>query len=342
LTPGDEIAAQTIATSTGSVNLLLASGTSVDLAGPAELHLVSPMHVSLQRGQAGFDCPHGAIGFTVEMPGGSRVVDLGTRFEVDVTGPRAASVLVLEGMVELQLPGGGRFTLATGHEASLVGGVVERVITHHVQPVVQLAAEADTYVRLGMPAENHHADQELVIKNAGSAATTRKGYLRFDTGDSHHFVRDAELKLQVRHNDSGDGDPAPNALHFAVYGLLETGDAPPPDVDAMTWLTAPASDPAGNGLDPAQTVLLGTLAVPAVDPRAEPIVVSLTSPALARFIRGDRDGAVTFILTRVEQDGRWNSSFHSRESAAGLAPTLTLHNTALSSELSTPDKEISR
>lgn len=341
LMPGDEIVAQTIRTSTGTVNLLLRSGASVNLNGPAEMQLISPMHVSVQRGQASFDCPHTATGFTVDMPDGSRVVDLGTRFDIDITGPRSTSVWVLEGAVEVQLPSGVRRRLVAGHEASLVGGMIEHVTAHQIDPVVTLEPTADTYVRLGEPETNFNNARDLVIKNAGSSATTRKGYLQFDIGAAHRFVHEAELKLQVRHNDSGGGDPTPNALQFTVFGLLDRDDAAP-DFATLTWLNAPASVADSNALDPSRVVPLGSLNVPAHNASAEPVVVRLASRPLAQFIHNDRDGRITLIITRVDEDGGWNSSFHARESTTGLAPTLTLFNTPANSDLPSIDKEISR
>lgn len=97
LVSGQELVPQMIHTTTGETNFLLSSLTSVTLTGPVQMRLDSPMHVTMRRGIATFRCPPGAIGFTVELPDGSSVVDLGTEFCVDANADGSTEVWVYVG-----------------------------------------------------------------------------------------------------------------------------------------------------------------------------------------------------------------------------------------------------
>ncbi|QNN22630.1 DNRLRE domain-containing protein [Planctomycetales bacterium ZRK34] len=203
------------------------------------------------------------------------------------------------------------------------------------QTDVHITPDADAYVKLD-DTSNHGTETGVYVKNAGSSTTTRKGYIRFDVSNVHNLVTDASLQLEVLLNDSGGGDPTPNVVHFNVFGLNDENageDWIESGAGSINWLNAPAND-TGNGIDAAQTTFLGTFEIPAIH---DSVIVefsdldSATQNALIDFINdeiadagGDRDGLVTFILTRVDENGGWNTNFHSSESTSGQAPTLIL------------------
>jgi hypothetical protein len=53
-------------------------------------------------GRTEFECPGRAAGFAVDLPGGVRVVDLGTAFEVEVSADGRSTVRVTEGVVRIE------------------------------------------------------------------------------------------------------------------------------------------------------------------------------------------------------------------------------------------------
>jgi ferric-dicitrate binding protein FerR (iron transport regulator) len=83
----------------GSAEFLLSNSVAVRLGGKTRLTLHSPMHATLARGSATFDCPPEAKGFTVDLPDQTRIVDLGTTFRVQVDEAGNSSVRVTKGTV---------------------------------------------------------------------------------------------------------------------------------------------------------------------------------------------------------------------------------------------------
>lgn len=82
----------------GIVQLELFSGVTVIIEGDAEFSLLSPMEMSVARGNVRARVPEPAHGFRIQTRDG-QVVDLGTDFAVSVTAEQS-EVHVLEGEVE--------------------------------------------------------------------------------------------------------------------------------------------------------------------------------------------------------------------------------------------------
>ena len=98
---GDRLAAGTLKLAQGKAELHFDKGTVVRLSGPAVLELCGGDEVSLQHGSLTARVPHQAVGFTVVTPL-SRVVDLGTEFDVVVGESGATQTLVRQGKVSLR------------------------------------------------------------------------------------------------------------------------------------------------------------------------------------------------------------------------------------------------
>jgi hypothetical protein len=96
----NELTAGDLRLTQGSVQITMARGAVVTLTAPAELELRTPQLVFLRRGDLTATVPTQAVGFEVQSPC-SRVVDLGTEFDVTVDDGGATSVRVLRGTVEL-------------------------------------------------------------------------------------------------------------------------------------------------------------------------------------------------------------------------------------------------
>ena len=89
----------------GTARLRLPNVGYIIVDGPAELELVTPMRIRLDRGRIRVRVtePTGH-GFVVVTPHGE-VVDLGTEFGVEVADVRATELVVFEGAVDLRMPG---------------------------------------------------------------------------------------------------------------------------------------------------------------------------------------------------------------------------------------------
>ena len=78
-------------------------GAIVVLEAPCEIELLGENHVKLTRGRLVGECPtNRSRGFTVFSPN-SRIVDIGTKFEIHVTGDQREEVTVYDGHVELSV-----------------------------------------------------------------------------------------------------------------------------------------------------------------------------------------------------------------------------------------------
>jgi len=82
----------------GSVEFSTARGATVVIEAPAEFRFESAQRLRLARGKAAAEAPPSAKGFTVVTPSGE-VVDLGTKFGVDVSASGSSEVHVFKGEV---------------------------------------------------------------------------------------------------------------------------------------------------------------------------------------------------------------------------------------------------
>ncbi|WP_459557179.1 FecR family protein [Lacunimicrobium album] len=83
----------------GFAQFCMASGVLVNVEAPAELKFTGTNKVQLLSGKVDADVPHSAIGFCLETPSGE-IVDLGTRFCVQVDKNGGTNCGVLTGSVE--------------------------------------------------------------------------------------------------------------------------------------------------------------------------------------------------------------------------------------------------
>ena len=93
---------QRLRLSRGKAQIQFGCGAEVTLVGPAELRITGDRAGELVRGQMTARVPDQAHGFAITTPC-ARIVDLGTRFTVEVTDDGLSKVLVLEGCVEVAL-----------------------------------------------------------------------------------------------------------------------------------------------------------------------------------------------------------------------------------------------
>lgn len=97
---GSEYGTGMYAIDDGMAEFLLMSRVTATMHGKARMQVFSPLSVHMTLGQADFSVPQGVTGFTVHLPDQSRIVDLGTRFRVQVDEAGRCQLRVTEGRVE--------------------------------------------------------------------------------------------------------------------------------------------------------------------------------------------------------------------------------------------------
>ncbi len=97
---GDRLGDEIVRLFAGSVELTFDKGAVVTVDGPVEFRPLSTGQLELRRGRLLASVPQEAIGFTVSTPT-SKIVDLGTEFEVAVNDAGESDVQVLKGEVEV-------------------------------------------------------------------------------------------------------------------------------------------------------------------------------------------------------------------------------------------------
>lgn len=89
----------------GQAQIRFASAAMVKLTGPCEFEMTGPNRARLNAGTLRAFVPRQSAGFTIDVPGG-RIVDLGTEFDVHVSGGGVVELYVAEGRVEFHRDAG--------------------------------------------------------------------------------------------------------------------------------------------------------------------------------------------------------------------------------------------
>lgn len=100
LAAGIRIEVDRIQITQGKLTLRLKSGVVLELMGPADASFETPLRLRLAKGQLNADVGKGGRGFTVATAAGE-VVDLGTRFAVDVSDEGETKTAVFSGQVRI-------------------------------------------------------------------------------------------------------------------------------------------------------------------------------------------------------------------------------------------------
>jgi ferric-dicitrate binding protein FerR (iron transport regulator) len=108
LAAGTRIEVDRIRIAQGKLTLRLESGVVLELLGPADASFETPLRLRLAKGRLNADVGRGGRGFTVATAAGE-VVDLGTRFAVDVSEEGETRTAVFSGQVRIDsVNGAGR------------------------------------------------------------------------------------------------------------------------------------------------------------------------------------------------------------------------------------------
>ncbi len=108
LQSGTALRAETHQIAAGIIQLVTSRGVHIVIEAPAEFRFETAQRLKITRGRLSAEVPPAAKGFTVVTPSGD-VVDLGTRFGVDVPSAGAAEIHVFQGEV-IAKASGARFS----------------------------------------------------------------------------------------------------------------------------------------------------------------------------------------------------------------------------------------
>ena len=84
----------------GTAEFMLTNSVNVKLRGETRMHMRNNMNVALTRGSAEFVVPKDATGFTVHLPDETKIVDLGTAFDIEIDNNGEPRFRVSEGRVQ--------------------------------------------------------------------------------------------------------------------------------------------------------------------------------------------------------------------------------------------------
>jgi hypothetical protein len=278
----------------------------------------------LHRGALVARVPEPAKGFTVRS-GSATLVDHGTEFGVTADGAGRTRVDVLEGLVEARHDRTGQSLRLVQGEGALLDahGATRGAFAADPEPALHRPAAPapagdfvlttatgrgrTAFVQGGPPTpERRPGPGVLLVKNCAAEAWRRKAYLAFDTAAlGGRPAADATLSIALVPTGYGHAAFVPDAT-FTVYGVADEAlDAW--SVEAVDWTNAPANRPGAAAVDDARAVRVGSFVVPQ---GVSSGVFSVGGPALADFLRRDRNGVVTFIVVRDTVETRASGLVH--------------------------------
>lgn len=129
---GSEYGSGAYSIDSGEAEFLLRSSVGVTLHGQSRLVMHNPMFASLEHGSARFNCPPKAKGFAVNLPGGVRVVDLGTTFTIRINDAGNAIVQVREGRVRIESRDGNHDLEAGQSKVATSAGAIRSAEPHEM------------------------------------------------------------------------------------------------------------------------------------------------------------------------------------------------------------------
>ncbi len=320
----------------GMATLKFESGATVTMEAPAKIKILDKMHCQLLEGSVTADVPEPAHGFTIDTPD-LKLVDLGTRFGVTIGSTGNSQVFVFEGEVKVNDLNGKEIRRLTEGKGMQHGQATN---TADLEPKRQqpTTMEADgwtaiptsfgrgkdAYARRGDAHGPTGAHPLIMVKHSDipeSSKNERRAFLTFDVSQIEAAkLHSAELVLDPEPSGLGFASLVPDA-QFAVYGITDESLDTWAE-DGLLWGMSPAC--IDDGLLTEKTKRLAEFLMP-VGRAGGPLTIS--SPALAEFIRADKNGLVTFILVR--ETGERNPqglvhAFASKEHPSAKPPTLRI------------------
>lgn len=216
---GDAIGLKPIEIENGILKIEFFCGAAVILQGPAKLEPISAWKAICHSGKLRANVPPAARGFTVQVDE-TDVVDLGTNFAIDATGPEK-KIQVFEGEVELNSSKLNKHSITTGKSVSLDkdgNAVTSDTISQDFMSLNELKGIRDKQ-------DEKHFNNWLQHSEALSKDERLIAYYNFTQADFHRRV----LKDSTPHGNERSGAivgadreqgrwPAKSALSFKQPG----------------------------------------------------------------------------------------------------------------------------
>jgi ferric-dicitrate binding protein FerR (iron transport regulator) len=231
----DRVSPRVIRCESGVLRLAFDSGALVTLEGPADLEILSGMHLRAYRGRITALVDGKAKGFTVETPS-TNVVDRGTEFGVEIDASGRTGVVVFRGVVDLSnrkpaLDGPSPITTLGQGEAVRVdpAGVQSRII------------EVDRHARGDGWSTGPSSESDAVIRSVGDNIRGLESSKYYQIVH-HGLFDDAPAYVDRPHEWNGlDASGLPGFLQGADYVMPFNDDKWLTDLEITVDLARPAS-----------------------------------------------------------------------------------------------------
>lgn len=270
MTLGGDLKAGPVRLLSGAAQIMFSSTAVVDLIGPCEFEMTGSNRGRLVAGRLKAYVPDHARGFTVELPDGSRIVDLGTAFAADVTSAGRQTLRVTKGAVELH-HAGSVTPLPAGHGARYADGRWTFVdtaalgVAEHSDNVELLPFAPDS-----VEADSLESDTKLfvfrertgvVIETGDRAAITRPGSYTSSTVPGGELPVGALADSFFLHFDGPGDRPEPAVIDASItfdrpiLGIITGGGLP----EVNRRFAGPDTrytDDRHRGIEPGDTVTL--------------------------------------------------------------------------------------
>ncbi len=336
----------------GMATLKYENGTTLFLEAPTTIRLIDDTRCRVMEGSVVAEIPPTARGFTIYTPE-LKAMDRGSRFGVTVGSLKTSHVYAFDGIVDVQQLGSREIRQLTKGKAYIVGMdnvALAAIVPEPVRLDQMYQAERwlsiptsfrlgkDAYVQKGGKEPNglhsllmaKHTDVKNAPNKENAQGNERRIYLTFDVSQlsyvdiSEEFhigpdnISEAQLVLDPRPSGFGFAALVPDCT-FAVYGITDQS------LDywkenSLMWGNAPANT--DTGLIPNKTRKLAEFIMPR---GGSSDLITIKSEALARFIREDTNGLVSFVVIRETSENEHQGMAHafaSKEHPQGKPPTL--------------------
>ncbi|MBI1369895.1 MAG: hypothetical protein GC162_14725 [Planctomycetes bacterium] len=205
---GESAPAGPIRLAAGRAQFMFKSSAVVDLTGPCTFEMTGPNRGRLTSGKLEAYVRPEARGFTLDLPGEVRIVDLGTRFGVTLDSEGDAVVQVIEGRIRIVTP--------TQSLEPALGRVVRIVDGHLISELPDGLAES--FDAATMPAMLERTGDSAIAFGHGAALfagdDAKRAYLRTVRSDwcARSFVAEAVVQIPTNAGKGiylgiGSGEP---------------------------------------------------------------------------------------------------------------------------------------
>ena len=309
---GSRIGSGSLKLDAGLVTVQFDVGAVVELEGPAEFELISPVRCRLISGKLLATVRTDFKGFVVETPN-AILTDQGTSFCVSVGQDGESRMQVLEGRVDVEdrTTGQAKVVLRNNGVRLSPGSIADSKDIEQGYALSQPVPVSDNRLAFISTATGKGTEYWIQRDNLKPGSATaesqpillvkwadekyfnydRKAYLKFDLSKvQDEDIKSASLHLNATPSGLGFASLAIDSS-FAVYGV--TDDALDDQSSNPTWEDAPANAESGGSVDTSATRLLGRFLIPQ---GVQQGTFSIQSDELKDFLAKDENRIVTLIV----------------------------------------------